>query len=121
MKRCLRAPIACAAAVAVCSLPGTAIAGTADEPAGTYKCFKAESSKPTKTLVLNADGTYAYGDGAGTYVYKAARQRVKFTAGPLTKFYGVRVFDVNGGVDLYDKDKRKRRQLCFDASQEPEI
>lgn len=103
-----------AAVVALVAFPGAAGASGIEQAAGSYDCIETK-----KTLVLGADGTYAYGSKGGSYAYRSAKKKVAFKSGPLTAFYGRRVIDVNGGVDLYRKSNDRVKAHCIEHSGEP--
>ena len=115
MRRSVRG-IGAWAVVALVALPGTAGAGGAGQVAGTYQCVETG-----KTLALEASGKYSYGSKGGSFAYRAAKQKMSFKSGPLTAFYGRRVVDVNGGVDLYRKSNDRVKAHCIDSSGEPEF
>ena len=104
------------AVIALVALPGTAAAGGAGKAAGTYECIET-----TRTLTLEATGKYSYGSKRGSYVYRSAKQKVIFKSGPLTDFYGRRIVDVNGGVDIYRKSNDRVKAHCIDSSGQPEL
>lgn len=112
MKRGFRAWVVFVAAAALCALPGTAIAGGSNEAAGKYNCVETE-----KKLSVSADGTYRYAGDSGKYDYRAAKQKVTFTSGPLSAYWGNRVFGDFGGIDLYKKRGDKFKAACIDSDQ----
>jgi hypothetical protein len=68
---------------------------SADRPLGKFYCYAGGTYYGY--LKLKASGNYSFNDRyKGTYVYKAARHRVKFTSGYFyPKFVGIHKHDVD--------------------------